>query len=76
MKVKDFLKFNPEAEVVFSSGFEGGYNIPKISLDEGVYDSQTDSWELLSENNLTDLEEKYLGDEDSLVFVSLLILEV
>ncbi|MNF63035.1 hypothetical protein D3C85_293030 [compost metagenome] len=75
MKVKDFLKYDPEAEVVFNSGFDGGYSIRGVSIDEGVYDSLTESWELLNENNLTDLEDKY-SDGDGLDFVSLVVLNV
>ncbi len=73
MKVKDFLKFDPEAVLVINGGLGSSYPITKISLDEGVYDKEDDSWQLISENNLLDLEERY-GTEDSLAFVSLVVL--
>jgi hypothetical protein len=74
MKVKDFLKFDPEATIVINGGLGSSYPITKISLDEGVYDKEDDSWQLLSENNLLDLEERYGQGEDSLAFVSLVVL--
>lgn len=75
MKIKDLINlYNPEATIVINGGLGSSYPITKISLDEGVYDKEDDSWQLLSENDLLDLEERYGQDEDGLAFVSLIVI--
>ena len=75
MKVKDLIgSVDPDAIIAIRSLNEA-FPVKSIGIDEGIYDSQEDNYILLSENNLTDLEEKYC-DGDGLDFVSLVILNV
>lgn len=74
MKIKDIMHLDPEAEIVVDSGWGTASKITTVRVDEGVYDQDCDLYELLSENEITDLENRHMKDGDELDFVSLVVL--
>ena len=73
MKVRNLLKLDPETTLSIKIGSET-YPVRMVTEDEGVYDERHDVFQLLSENDLEEMESLYPG-EDSLAFVSLVILQ-